>query len=190
MIRKIPLGWVALWSLFLVMGLGISAVQAGSTDADGVYSVTITKVEFSTDGTNFITVFEGSKLVNIAAIDAGAVAAGLIGGVSIPAGTYTDVRWTVGSDLLLKGYINSGADTTYTNGATFDTNVGSTDTPGNDFATSTFTIPGGSRSGTTSGLSIEVGQGKNPVCSVSFDTSGVISAGPSINAPVVDITSR
>ncbi len=40
--------------------LGGPHAMAGSSDADGTYTVAVTMVELSTDGVTFITVFEGS----------------------------------------------------------------------------------------------------------------------------------
>jgi hypothetical protein len=63
--------------------LAMNPAQAASGDADGTYTVTITKLELSTDGTTFVTVFEGSQAINIASANAGAVAAGLVSGVTL-----------------------------------------------------------------------------------------------------------
>lgn len=170
---------VVLW--FLAMG----PAQAASGDADGTYQVTITKLELSTDGTTFVTVFEGSQAINIAAANAGAVAAGLVSGVTLAAGTYTTVRATLGANLLAKGYVNNGADTIYTNNSAngSTTNSGVNNTPGADYAISTYTIPSANRTNTMTGLSFIVQPGVSKTVKVSFDTSGVLSISNGVIIP-------
>ncbi|MBI4354458.1 MAG: hypothetical protein HY595_04400 [Candidatus Omnitrophica bacterium] len=159
--------------------------QAASGDADGTYQVTITKLELSTDGTTFVTVFEGSQAINIAAANAGAVAAGLVSGVTLAAGTYTTVRATLGANLLAKGYVNNGADTIYTNNSAngSTTNSGVNNTPGADYAISTYTIPSANRTNTMTGLSFIVQPGVSKTVKVSFDTSGVLSISNGVIIP-------
>ena len=172
--------------------------EAASGDADGTYTVTITKLETSKDsGVTYTTLFEGSQAVNIASVSAGSIAAGLVNGVNLDVGTYDRVRATIGATLLLKGYVNNGATTIYTNGGTdgngFSTNGGAANTPGSDYGTSTFTIPAGSRTSTTSGLSIQIQPGIAPTVTVQFDTTGVMTQSggiPSVGAPSVTITSQ
>ena len=187
------------WCVALVVvcwTVGLKAVEAASSDADGTYTVTITKVETSKDGgTIYTTIFSGSQDINIASVSAGAVAAGLASGAALDIGTYGIVRVTLGATLRAKGYVNNAGNTVYTNGGTdgsaSSTNGGVTDTPGAGYAVSTYTIPDGNRTNTTSGLSLVVQVGKSPTCTVKFDTSGVLSVvggGIVPGAPSVTIT--
>lgn len=156
--------------------------EAASGDADGTYTVSVTKVELSKDsGATYITVFSGSQEINIASANAGAVAAGLASGVSCEAGTYDRIRVTLGSTLLVKGFVTDGPTTYYTNGITFGVDVSA-------YATSTFTISNPVQVYTVA-PPIAVQPGSSPKVTVSFNTSGVIVAGPSINPPSVTIAS-
>ena len=163
-------------------------VEAASSDADGTYTVTITKLEVSKDsGATFITVFSGSQAINIAAADAGAVAAGLVSGAAMETGTYDRVRVTLASDLLVKGFRNTGGGTTdYTNGTSFNTVAGND--PGGDYAVSTLTVPEENRVQTFTGYSIVVQPGGSSQVTITFNTTGVIIAGPSIKPPSVSVT--
>ena len=185
------------WSL-LGLVVGVGGAEAASGDADGTYTVTVTKIEMSRDGgATFSTVFSGSTAINIASVTAGATAAGLVSGVALAPGTYTVVRTTIGSTLQIKGYLNISGSTWYTNGGTdgsaFTVNAGVTNTPGATYATSSFTIPSANLTNSQTGLSIVVTSGgAGPTVRVAFNTSGVItnSGGtPTIGAPGVTITS-
>ena len=175
---------------------GSRGVEAASGNADGTYTVTITKVEASQDGgTTYTTLFSGSQDINIAAVDAGAVAAGLVSGAALDVGTYNTIRVTIGATLRVKGYANNGGSTVYTSGGTdasaFSTNAGVTDTPGSGYTVSTYTVPTANRTSVTNGLSIVVQSGNSPTATVKFDTSGVLSASGGIltpGAPTVTIT--
>ena len=179
------------WCVALVVvcwTAGLKAVEAASSDADGTYTVTITKVEASKDGgTTYTTIFSGSQDINIASANAGAVAAGLASGTVLGVGTYDTVRVTLGATLKAKGYVNNAGSTVYTNGGTdgsaSSTNGGVLNTPGSDYAISTYTIPVANRTNTTSGLSIVVRVGTSPTCTVKFDTSGVFSFSNGIVIP-------
>ena len=178
---------LVVWTLSLTGAWWLA--EAASGGADGTYTVTITKVEVSKDsGTTYTTVFSGSQVINIASANAGAVAAGLVSGTPMDAGTYDQVRVTLGSTLQLKGFRNTGSSTTdYTNGTSFNTVAGND--AGSDYAVSTFTIPEASRIQTFTGYSIVVSPGGAPKVTITFNTSGVIIAGPSINPPSVTVTS-
>lgn len=175
----------------------VGAAEAASGDADGTYTVTVTKIEVSKDaGATYTTVFSGSQAINIAAANAGATAAGLVSGAALAPGTYTRVRTTIGDTLSLKGYINISGSTYYTDGGSdsgaFTANGGVTDTPGSDYAISTFTIPADFRTNTNTSVSIAVKDGGASTCSITFDTSGVItnSGGlPSVGGPTITVTS-
>lgn len=195
---RVNLAWALLgWSLLgLVVGSGVA--EAASGDADGTYTVTVTKIEMSRDGgTTFATVFSGSTAINIASVNAGAIAAGLVSGVALAPGTYTVVRTTIGSTLQIKGYLNISGSTWYTNGGSdangFTVNSGVVSTPGASYAISTFTIPASNLTSSQTGLSMVVTSGgAAPTARVAFDTSGVItnSGGtPTIGPPSVTMTS-
>ena len=175
--------------------LGAGAAWAASGNADGTYTVTITKTEMSTNGTTFVTLFEGSQAVNIASASAGATVAGLASGVKPPDGTYTTIRTTLGANLLLKGYVNNGGTTIFTNGGTdgagFTTNSAAADAPGSTYAVSTFTIPVANRTATTTGVSIVMQGDAARTVTIKFDTSGVLTQSggvPSVGAPTVTVT--
>lgn len=194
---------VIAWALLLGLFMGVRPSEAASGDADGTYTVTVTKVELSKDGTTFTTIFEGSQSINIASANAGAVAAGLANGVVLEPGTYTACRTTIGATMQFKGYVNNdnGTDTLYTDGGTetgsgesTSNNAGLLNTPGADYATSTYTIPPANRTETDTGLSLTVETGKSLVVDIAFDTTGTAteSAPNTIipGDPTVTITSR
>lgn len=188
------------WGLAVGVLVAAGEVWAVSGDADGTYTVTITKIELSKNGgANFTTVFEGSQAVNLRAVNAGAVAAGLVSGMTLEQGTYDTVRTTIGQNLLLKGYVNNaGAGTSiYTNGGTdgaaFTTLAGLDNTTAADYSIATFTIPAASRTQSFGGFSIAVQPGQAHTVTVTFGTAGVITqAGgiPSVGAPSVTVTSN
>jgi hypothetical protein len=194
--RALSLSWGLAVGVLVVAG----EVWAVSGDADGTYTVTVTKIELSNDGgANFTTVFDGSQSINLRAVNAGAVAAGLVSGVTLEQGTYNTVRTTIGQNLLLKGYVNNaGAGTSiYTDGGTdvtaFTALAGLDNTTAADYSIATFTIPAASRTQSFGGFSIAVQPGVAHTVTVKFDTAGVITqAGgvPTVGAPSVTVTSQ
>ncbi len=170
---------------------------AASGNAAGIYTVTITKTEISNDGgATYQTVFSGSTSINIASVNAGSLAASLASGVILAPGTYNRVRCTIGSAILFKGYVNNGSTTIYTSGGTdsgaFSTNLATSDTPGTDYATSTFTVPAASRTAAQVVTIVVSAGGTAPTVRVAFDTSSVLSQTggiPSLSPPTVTITS-
>ena len=190
------LDWRTIWlvgGIAVCVILGVDRAEAASGNAAGTYTITITKVEVSKDsGTTYTTIFSGSQDINIASVNAGAVAAGLANGVTVDSGTYDRVRVTIGANLQVKGYVNNGATTIYTDGTTFSTNSAAADTPGSSYAISTFTVPAASRVSVNT-TSVAIQPGKSPTVDVTFDTSGVItqsSGTPSIGAPTVTVSSQ
>lgn len=191
-------GWAAIIALFALA----SRTEAGSGDADGTYTVTLTKVEISKNsGATYTTLFEGSQAINIAAANAGAVAAGLVSGATLEPGTYDVVRVTLSPTMQLKGYVIDGADTLYTDGGTetgsvesTSKRVGASTPPDSGYAASTYTIPEINRVDTKTGLSLNVEPGKAMIVDIAFDTTGTVSeTGPdsiSPGDPIVTITSR
>lgn len=186
------------WSLGWLVCASQAAEAAGGSGGGQVYKVTITTIEISTDGgSTYTTLFSGSQEIDIAGVDAGAVAAGLVSGADLPDGTYNTVRATVARTIKVKGYRNIGGTTYYTNGQSdsnaFSTRSG-TDNPPTDstFAESTFDI-GGPASETKTGLAIVMSQESSPIVTVKFNTAGVVTESgglPSIGAPTVDISVR
>lgn len=182
-----------------LLGLGVWAGQtyAASGDADGTYTVPITRIEVSKDGgATFTTVFSGSTDINIAAANAGAVAAGLVSGKAIEPGTYNRVRVTIGDTLRVRGYVNSAGGNFFTNGqsdaAGFTFAAGTPDVPGGTYAISSFAIPAGNRVSTQTVSIVVPEKGAAGTCRVAFDTSGVLTAPgglPQLGPPTVTVTS-
>ncbi len=187
--------WLMAWALPV---LTAGRVEAASGDAEGTYTVTLTKIEMSGDGgATYLTLFSGSSDINIASASAGAAVAGLVSGVGVPPGSYNRIRVTLGSTLRIKGYVNNTGDgtTLYTNGGTdgngFSGIVGLDNTTSGTYSISTFTIDAGSR---TQQLSVSIAipsGGASGTVRVSFNTSGVITQSggtPSIREPSVSVT--
>ena len=198
---RVPAG---LRGLFLVWGvgllLGLPRVAAAATGDGGgqVYKVTITTIEISDDGgSTFTTIFSGSQEIDVAAVDAGAIAAGLVSGVDLADGTYNAIRATVADTIQVKGYVNISGTTHYTDGGTdaaaFSQAAGNDNPPSDStFAESTFGL-GGPQSQTTTGLSIVMSPETSPVVTVAFNTADVVfndGGNPSVRAPTVTITTR
>ncbi len=187
---------IAAWCAGLALLCAAPEAQAASGDADGTFTVTISQVEISKDGgASYTTLFSGSKEINIAAANAGAVATGLASGVALSPGTYNQVRVTIGATLQIKGFVNNGAGTgtLYTNNDAdgFDLNNTAINTPGGDYAVSTLPIPASQRVDTMAVSIVIPSEGSPPTVRVNFDTSGVLSATgdtPSINDPTVTIS--
>ena len=175
LVRVLTLGMG--WAVAFGLCCDVSRTEAASGDAAGTYTVTITKVEISKDsGTTYITIFEGSQAINIAAANAGAVAAGLASGVTLDTGVYDRVRVTLAATMQVKGFVNSGANTLYTDGDTEDGAGASTssnpgaNSPGANYAASTYTIPAPSRINVkTASITVEAG-GKSMTFTVSSST--------------------
>ena len=195
--------WRAGWIVVGLVGWLLGAAtwtEAASGAADGTYTVTITLIEVSKDGgATYTTLFSGSQAVNIASASASATVAGLADRVALEPGTYDTVRVTLDSTLLLKGYVNFGTTTIYTNNDAdgFDNNSGGgadrTDNGPTTYAVSTFTISTVNRTQTFTGLSLLVSPASPRTCIVTFNTAGVITQSggtPSVGAPSVSISSR
>lgn len=171
-------GVVPVWWVILFVACWSEPGFAASTDADGTYTVTVTKVEASLDGgTTYTTLFSGSQLINIASVTAGATAAGLVNGVDFPVGTCNRVRVTIGDTLLAKGWVNSGGSTFYTSGGVNGTStIAGNDNTGavSNYTASTYTIPEANRVSVKT-VSIPIVKGTATSIQVKFDTSGVLS---------------
>jgi len=82
----------------------ISGLANFCGSADGQYTVTLKKIEFSTDGVNFITVGESSGTsFNIASMNVGSDFQSFISNRNIPAGTYNYIRITMSRTISFKG---------------------------------------------------------------------------------------
>jgi hypothetical protein len=194
-------GWVA-GGLALGLLAAWPGVEAGTTDADGTYTVTITQIEISKDaGANYATLFSGSQAVNIASENAGATVAGMASGVELDAGSYDRARVTLDATLLAKGYVNSGGSTFYTDGGT-ETGAGEStsqiaglnNTTAADYAVSTYTIPVADRTQVVTFTSPVTVNKDNPrTVIVTFNTAGVLSLNVVVvvpGAPSVSVSSR
>lgn len=190
------IAFVLLAVVVLSPSLAEAACPNATTGNADVYNVTVRMIEFSTDGTNFVTAFQGSTVIDIASVAAGSTAAGLVSGGAVPPGNYTNIRVTIGSTVGVRGFVNNGGTTVYTDGGTDAaafTGVGGNNSPGTDCATSTFTVPANTRV-STDAVSFTVNPADGPPSStvtISFDTSTVIAtdgAGATLNEPVVTMT--
>lgn len=183
--KGVALGFLLLWA---------GQAWAASGDADGTYTVTITRIEISQDGgATYFPIFSGSQAVNIASANAGAVAAGLVSGEGVPHGTYNTLRVTLAETLQMKGFVNNGGTTFYTNNDAdgFGLNAGAADTPGADYATSSFTIPANNRVQLFSVTFTCQGGGVASRVRVSFNAGGVLSISgglPTVGAPAVSVS--
>lgn len=179
---------------------GVPVSFAASGDADGTFTIDMTKIEISSDsGATYTTIFEGNTSVNIASGSAGAAIASLIQDVTLKNGLYDCVRATIGSTLLFKGYVNDpdAVTTIYTDGDSDDdafTGIAGLDGPGGDYAVSAFTIDAAQRIQVTCSLSIEIAGGASPpTVVVNIDANGVLTQSggvPSIGNPNVVCSSR
>ena len=102
MIKKI------ITSFFILIGFTVSALASTSGSA-AVYKVTMKKVELCTsstsvtDCTNSVTIGTGNKVVDVAAVGVGAVAAAYGDPTLLPLGeTYTHMRVTVDRKFIIK----------------------------------------------------------------------------------------
>ncbi len=94
-----------------------------------VFKVTVTKVE-AYNGTSFVTIYIGSSQLDLVAA-AGAVAFPGISSLTLPAGTYTQVRLTFDNAVVIKGALTaiipgfSAPRTCYTTATTLNSNTAS-----------------------------------------------------------------
>jgi hypothetical protein len=94
-----------------------------ATGKPTVFKVTVTKVELY-NGTSFVTIFTGSSQLDLVAAAAGAAFPG-ISSVSLPAGTYSQMRVTFLNNFTIKGSLASGGVTYYTTATTINSNAAS-----------------------------------------------------------------
>lgn len=132
--RYVPL------AIGVMLAASLMAPQAAqaATGPARTYQVTITKFELN-NGTSWVTVSSGnSTTIDIAAVNAGAVAGTFFSGLSVPDGTYTQVRVTISPTFTISG--NVGAN--YTT-ATLSNGVCVTTTTAASEAACTMSVPGG-----------------------------------------------
>jgi len=119
--------------------------------------------------------------------------------VTLKNGLYDCVRATVGGTLLFQGYVNNpGAVTTiYTDGDSDDdafTGTAGLDSPGGDYAVSTFAIDADQRTQVTCGLNIKIAGGESPpTVVVNIDANAVLTQSggtPSLGSPNIVCSSR
>lgn len=118
-------------SLVLLVALGVAAaatvpVYAQTQLATGkptVFKVTVTKVELY-NGTSFITLFTGSSQMDMVAAAGGAAFPG-ISGLTLPKGTYSQIRVTFANSFTMQGSLAASGTTYYTTAATVNSTAGS-----------------------------------------------------------------
>ena len=102
------------------IGIGIififSSLAFAAPGPASVYKVRISKFELF-NGTSWITVFEGtSGALDIASVTSGSAAGSFMSGLSVPDGTYTQVRVTPSPTFVISGHDSLGNYTTVTAG--------------------------------------------------------------------------
>lgn len=94
--------WMKIYTLTAFLLLFSSLVFAAPGPAS-VYKVRVSKLELN-NGTSWITVFEGtSDPLDIASVSSGSAAGNFLSGLSIPDGTYTQVRVTPSPTFTFSG---------------------------------------------------------------------------------------
>lgn len=100
--------------LALLIITGVCAAPRAAHAATGpasVYKVTITQFEIY-NGTSWITVSDGSSTtIDIASVQSSSVAGTFFSGLSVPDGTYTQVRVTVSGTFVISGRVGSSYTT-------------------------------------------------------------------------------
>jgi len=110
--------------LFVSLFLLPSVAMAGAASA---YKITVTRMELH-NGTEFVEVFSGtSTVIDIASAGSGASAGNFLAGITIPDGTYSQVRTTVSRTIPVSG-TDANNYTTVGTGIDGDGNTGCTAT--------------------------------------------------------------
>jgi len=187
------MGWIKkILTVFVCAGM----LTAGSavSFADGpanVYRITITQMELW-NGSSWVSVFSGtSNTIDIASVSSGGFAGTFLSGISVPDGTYTQVRTTVSKTFSIKG--NDGVTPRYTTAAV-DANGCVSSLVAGDEAECTVTITGAAPTDTTAfSTPITVTNGVfSHKIRVSFDVSAGIETANGANGifpatPVVTV---
>lgn len=148
---------------------------AFATGPASVYKVRVSKFELF-NGTGWITVFEGtSAALDIASVSSGASAGSFMSGLSVPDGTYTQVRVTPSPTFVI-----SGRDGVNYTTATAGPGGGSTFGTAGQQAEFTLTLTGGNVPGATptdfsaTPITVKDGVASNKI-RVSFNVSNAIN---------------
>lgn len=124
--------------LVAVVCWGSPWTASAATGPASVYKVTITKFEMY-NGTAWVTVSsDSSTTIDIASVNAGAVAGTFFSGLSVPDGSYAQVRVTISDTFTISGRVGSN----YTNGQISNGICAITATASEE-AACTVTVPGG-----------------------------------------------
>ncbi len=100
--------------LLFILFMGSSLAFAQATGPASVYEVTITQFELY-NGTSWVTASSGSSTVmDIASVNSGQIAGNFFSGLSVPDGSYTQVRVTVSNTFVISGNDGAGNYTTAT----------------------------------------------------------------------------
>lgn len=105
-------------ALLLALPSSASAQTQLTTGKPTVFKVTVTKVEMY-NGTSFVTLFTGSSQLDLVAA-AGVSAFPGISNLSLPAGTYSQIRVSFQNSFTMKGSLASGGTTYYTTATTLN----------------------------------------------------------------------
>lgn len=141
---------ISVITAFLLLYLGDN-LYAGPGDAGNfygnctTYKVSVSKVETSTDNSNWVTLGEGAQEFDIASVSVGEQAGTYVSGMAIPLGTYRYMRITVSRTMKITGSGASGGTTYYTTAATQSVGggqLGISSTNLNSRAECTIIIPG------------------------------------------------
>jgi hypothetical protein len=165
------------------------ALAQDATGTPTVYKVTVKKVEFSTDaGTTFVTLREADQQIDIASVNAGALAGSYASGASLPAGTYNRIRVTISCTIRLRGQVTFGVNTYYTTAA-----GGTAINDATQLAEGAFTIPtppcAGGNLTDTSTVTFPVIEGQAKTVDVNFDVTGGIRLDvPALSPNTVTVT--
>jgi hypothetical protein len=123
LLAALCLGMVSVSASSMPAPRGEAMVPSLATGAPTVFKVTVTKVEIY-NGTSFVTLFTGSSQLDMVSA-AGTSAFPGISALSLPAGTYTQLRITFGNTFTLKGSLASGGTTYYTTATTLSSDSAS-----------------------------------------------------------------
>lgn len=168
--------------LKIFVGAGILLIFnpfAFATGPASVYKVRVSKFELN-NGTSWITVFTGtSDALDIASVSSGASAGSFLSGLSVPDGTYTQVRVTPSPTFVISGRDDGTAPTTYTTATAGNGGGSAPTTVASQQAEFTLTLTGGNVPGASttdfSATPITVKDGvANRKIRVSFDVSNAI----------------
>ncbi len=138
--RKIFAVFVSVASLMLNPSFVFAA--NGDTGTATVYKVTVTKFEMY-NGTAWVTVSNGSSTtMDIASVNSGAVVGTFFSGLTVPDGSYTQVRVTISDTFTISGSVGSDGTPVYTT-ATLSGGACTSSASSSNEAQCTVSVPGG-----------------------------------------------